>query len=174
MLAELFKKNKIQGQYQLRRKKYIQWSILQHYEVTKTPLLDITQSIRVACSFAQLKNNEDRAFVYVFGLPYYTNRISINSEHDLINIRLLSIAPPQALRPYFQEGFLVGTTDITDEYEKKQELDLNNRLIAKFEIPNSDTFWDESFNKIPEDALYPKNDTIENMCNEIKKYLKTK
>jgi hypothetical protein len=27
ILAELFKKNKIEGQYELRRKKYIQWSI---------------------------------------------------------------------------------------------------------------------------------------------------
>ena len=46
------------------------------------------------------------AFVYVFGLPYYHNRISIDSEHDLVNIRLLSIMPPEALRAYFQEGFL--------------------------------------------------------------------
>ena len=173
ILAELFKKNKIEGQYELRRKKYIQWSILQHYEVTETPLIDVTQSIRVACSFAQLNNTQDTAFIYVFGLPYYTNRISINSEHDLINIRLLSITPPQALRPYFQEGFLVGTDDITNEYERKEELDLNNRLIAKFEIPNSNSFWGKSFDRIPKNALYPENDTIEKICKEIGKDLKT-
>lgn len=172
-MAELFKKNKIEGQLELRRKKYIQWSILQHYEVTETPLLDVTQSIRVACSFAQLNNNQDTAFVYVFGLPYYTNRISINSEHDLINIRLLSITPPQALRPYFQEGFLVGTDDITNEYDKKEELDLNNRLIAKFEIPQANSFWGKSFNRIPKNALYPENDTIEKICKDIDKDFKT-
>ncbi|TCT19725.1 FRG domain-containing protein [Thiobaca trueperi] len=173
ILAELFKKHKIEGQYELRRKKHIQWSILQHYEVTETPLIDVTQSIRVACSFAQLNNDQKTAFIYVFGLPYYTNRISINSEHDLINIRLLSITPPQALRPYFQEGFLVGTDDITNEYERKEELDLNNRLIAKFEIPNSGLFWGNSFDRIPEDALYPKNDEIENICKDIDRDLKT-
>ena len=173
ILAELFKKHKVEGQTELRRKKHIQWSILQHYEVTETPLIDVTQSIRVACSFAQLKNDQNTAFVYIFGLPYYTNRISINSEHDLINIRLLSITPPQALRPYFQEGFLVGTDDITNEYERKEELDLNNRLIAKFEIPNSDSFWGDSFDRIPEDALYPKNDEIENICKDIGRDLKT-
>lgn len=167
ILAELFKKNKIEGQYELRRKKYIQWSILQHYEVVDTPLIDVTQSIRVACSFAQLNNKQDTAFIYVFGLPYYTNRISINSEHDLINIRLLSITPPQALRPYFQEGFLVGTDDITNEYERKEELDLNNRLIAKYEIPNSNSFWGRSFDKIPKNALYPENDIIEKICRNI-------
>lgn len=171
ILTELFEKNKIEGRYELKRKKYIQWSILQHYEVTETPLIDITQSIRVACSFAQLNNEQETAFIYVFGLPYYTNRISINSEQDLINIRLLSITPPQALRPYFQEGFLVGTDDITNEYQKKEELDLNNRLIAKIKIPNSNTFWDESFNRIPKSALYPDNDNIEEICREISKDL---
>lgn len=167
ILAQLFKSNKIVGQYELRRKKYIQWSVLQHYEVTDTPLIDLTQSLRVACSFAQLYNEQNTAFVYVFGLPYYSNRISINSEHDLVNIRLLSITPPEALRPYFQEGFLVGTDDITNEYENKGELDLNNRLIAKFQIPNNNRFWGRDFKRIPESALYPKKDKIEAICKEI-------
>jgi len=168
ILADLFKKNKIVGQYELRRKKYIQWSILQHYEVTETPLIDITQSIRVACSFAQLDNKQDTGYVYVFGFPYLTNRISINSEHNLINVRLLSITPPEALRPYFQEGYLVGTDDITNDYERKEELDLNTRLIAKFRIPNHYKFWENSFNKIEKNVLFPKNDKIEKICQEIK------
>lgn len=167
ILVELFKKHKIDGFAEFRRKRLIQWSVLQHYEVTETPLIDITQSLRVACSFAQYSNEEKTAYVYVFGLPYYSNRISTNSEHDLVNVRLLSITPPQALRPYFQEGFLVGTEDITNEYENKGELDLNNRLIAKFEIPNNDSFWGKYFDKIPENALYPKNDKIEEICKEI-------
>ena len=167
ILVELFKKHKVEGLTEFQRKKLIQWSLLQHYEVTETPLIDITQSLRVACSFAQLDNSEETAFIYVFGLPYFTNRISVNSEHDLINVRLLSISPPQALRPYFQEGYLVGTDDITNEYINKRELDLNNRLIAKFEIPNSDIFWGKEFDKIPNSALYPKNDTIEKICKEI-------
>ena len=105
-LIEEFKRKKIDGAKELSRKRYIQWSILQHYEVSATPLLDFTHSLRVACSFAQLANETDTAFVFVFGLPYVTNRISIHSEHDIVNVRLLSICPPQALRPYFQEGYL--------------------------------------------------------------------
>lgn len=81
-------------------------------------------------------------------MPYYINRISYNSEQDLVNIRLLSISPPKALRPYFQEGFLVGTEDITYNYgNDKDELDLNNRLIAKFKIPNNTEFWGSEFKK---------------------------
>lgn len=108
-------------------------------------------------------------------MPYFTNRISVNSEHDLINVRLLSISPPQALRPYFQEGYLVGTEDITNEYPNKNELelDLNNRLFAKFEIPNNDKFLGKDFDKIPETALYPKGDNIEKICKEIGQELST-
>lgn len=168
ILTELFKKNKIDGHTELARKKIIQWSILQHYEVTDTPLIDVTQSLRVACSFAQLDNDEKNAYIYVFGLPYFSNRISYNSEHDLVNVRLLSITPPTALRPYFQEGYLVGTEDITNEYQSKNELDLNNRLIAKFEIPNTKTFWGRDFNRIPKVALYPKRDSIQKICQEIR------
>ena len=154
---------------ELKRKEYIRWSILQHYEVTDTPLIDITQSLQVACSFAQLKDTEGDVFVYVFGLPYYINRISHNSEQNLINIRLLSICHPQALRPYFQEGFLVGTEDITYNYgNDKEELDLNNRLIAKFKIPNNTEFWGSEFKKIPKEALYPSKDQIAEICNTIR------
>ena len=36
----------------LRRQRILRWSILQHYEICDTPLLDVTQSIRIAASFA--------------------------------------------------------------------------------------------------------------------------
>ena len=163
-LVELFKKENIHGIDEVDRKKYIQWSILQHYEVVQTPLIDVTQSLRVACSFAQLDNKNEYSYVYVFALPYLTNRISSHSEHNLVNIRLLSISPPEALRPYFQEGYLVGTND---KNENKQELDLNNRLVAKFKIPNIKSFWNDGFSAIPFDSLYPQNDKIHKLCSKI-------
>ncbi len=107
-------------------------------------------------------------YVYVFGLPYVTNRISINSEHDIVNVRLLSICPPAALRPYFQDGYLTGTADVTTEFDTKTELDFRNRLIAKFVIPRAKSFWGSGFDQIPETALYPRGDTILNLCNALK------
>jgi len=160
--------NRNVGTKELKQKKYIQWSILQHYEVCGTPLIDFTHSLRVACSFSQLKNNNSNAYIYVFALPYITNRISINSEHDLINIRLLSICPPDALRPYFQEGYLAATSDIEYEYDSKTEMDFNRRLVVKFRIPNSKDFWGENFKIIPKSALYPENDEYLRICKEIK------
>src|SRR5205823_8222919 len=126
VLVRLFAKYTIEGARDVARKRYIQWSILQHYEVVATPLLDITQSLRVACSFAQRASRDPTCYVLVLGLPYATNRISINSEEDVVNIRLLSICPPAALRPYFQEGFMAGTPDVTSRYELKTELDFRN------------------------------------------------
>ena len=171
ILVRLFEEQKIEGYREVRKRRSIQWSILQHYEVCPTPYLDFTHSLRVACSFATIDNNNESAYIYVFGLPYLTNRISTNSEHDIINIRLLSICPPKAFRPYFQEGYLVGTDGVTTKYDSKSELDLNNRLIAKFEIPNNDSFWGEGFHQIPKSSLYPENDPIEELCNRIKKDL---
>jgi len=102
-LKDLFRRGQIDGHEDITRKKLVQWSILQHYEVCQTPLIDFTQSIRVACSFAQ--RTEGRSgFVYVFGLPYMTNRISSNSEQNLVLVRLLSICPPAALRRLREDG----------------------------------------------------------------------
>ena len=168
MLAEAVQEKHMNGAHEIKRKKYIQWSILQHYEVCATPLLDFTHSLRVACSFAQLNNSTGYAFVYVFGLPYITNRISINSEHDLVNVRLLSICPPDALRPYYQDGCVVGTEDITQDYESKTELDFRNRLIAKFRIPSNSRFWGKGFSSIPETALYPRGDKFLHLCESLK------
>lgn len=155
----------------LKRKKLIQWSILQHYEVTEIPLIDVTQSLKVACSFASLDNDGIYGYIFVFGLPYYTNRISVNSEHYLTNVRLISIAPPEALRPYFQEGFLIGEDEFSESYDEKSELDLNNRLIAKFRFPNNADFWGDSERMFSKKDLYPENDPIESICREIKKEL---
>jgi len=154
---------------ELKRRKFIQWSILQHYEVCDTPLLDLTQSLRVACSFA-LQKKQKTGYVFVFGLPYITNRITINSEQDIVNIRLINICPPQALRPYFQEGNLVGTADILNDYDERIELDFKRRLIAKFKISNGNEFWGDQDSL--EKYLMPDGDQVQALCQEIKDALK--
>jgi hypothetical protein len=166
-LRALFVTGDLDGHREVARKRLVQWSILQHYEVCATPLLDVTHSIRVACSFAQAAAKGRTAFVYVFGLPFVTNRISSNSEHDLVLVRLLSICPPAALRPYFQEGYLVGTADVTTEYEDKSELDLNRRLVAQFEIPSGPSFWGAGLSRVGDDELFPEDDSIRELCLSI-------
>jgi len=69
LLVEETKKYDRRAADEIRRKQYIQWSLIQQYEVHETLLLDLTQSLRVACSFAQAEADAAEAFVYVLGLP---------------------------------------------------------------------------------------------------------
>jgi hypothetical protein len=168
ILVSRFEHHGIDGHRDVKRKKYVQWSILQHYEVVPTPLLDVTHSLRVACSFAQYASTDPSCYVYVLGLPFTSNRIAINSEDEIVNIRLLSICPPAALRPFFQEGYMVGTPDVTSEFDSKTELDFRNRLVAKFSIPRAPArFWGDDFGAIPRSALYPQADQIRVLCDGI-------
>jgi hypothetical protein len=141
------------------------WSILQHYEVCGTPLLDFTHSLRVAASFA-LNDASDSANIFVFAFPYPNGTISYSTEEELLNVRLLSACPAEALRPHFQEGYLLGS--FPPRVNRKQPfLDFGRRLIAKFEIPKK-SFWGIDFHAIPKNALSPPDDVIETICSEIK------
>ena len=53
LLAEGFETpKKHTGRQNVQREQILRWSILQHYEVCPTPLLDVTHSLRIAASFA--------------------------------------------------------------------------------------------------------------------------
>ena len=145
----------------------LQYSILQHYEVCKTPLLDVTQSLKVACSFAILDNKNNTGYIYVLGLPYITGRISVDSEDYITNVRLLSISCSSSKRPFFQEGYLVQTEFVSDTNIEKGELDFNRRIVAIYEFKNNKKFWG-SENPISKDDLYPSEDTMKNICERIK------
>ena len=105
--------------------------------------------------------------VYVLGLPHPNGSISYYVEEQLRNIRLLSICPPEALRPYYQEGFLAGTFPDRDPPTLSSQHDFARRLVAKFKIPKAE-FWSNEFPPIPRVALYPANDRIEGICNGAK------
>ena len=150
----------------------VKWAILQHYKVCDTPLLDLTRSLRVACSFA-LENTDQTGVLYVFGLPLINGSISFYVDEELIILKLLGICPPEATWPQFQEGFLAGTfppiiTKVSSSrgYDVSR-LDFSRRLIAKFELQKN-TFWDEDFTYVPHNALFPKGDQVESICNKIK------
>lgn len=161
----------------LKAKRLAQWSVLQHYEVVDTPLLDVTQSLRVACSFAELGRTSDEAYIYVFALPYPTGRISINSEQYITNIRLLSVVPSCVRRPHNQEGFLIGEDDMVKTDNVSDRFDFRRRSIAKFKLNLKDGsgFWEDnglSERPLTECELYPDksddSDTLGRICNEIK------
>lgn len=163
-LLREFKKKGIVGHSKMYKFDELSWSVLQHYKVCETPLLDITNSLRVAASFA-LAGTKDFGYLFILGLPAPNGSISYYVEEELLNIRLLSICPPDALRPYFQEGYLIGTFPSKEE-KKQGKHDFGRRLIAKFKLRKRN-FWNEDFTPIPENALYPTRDKIRTICDKI-------
>lgn len=166
ILRAEFRRSSVEGHGKLEQFREVSWAIIQHYELVATPLLDLTTSLRVACSFA-LSGSNKYGIVYVIGLPHPNGSISYYVEEQLRNIRLLSICPPSALRPYYQEGFLAGTFPDRDPPTLSSLHDFARRLVAKFRIPEA-KFWSSDFRPIPRRALYPDGDLVEEVCNRAK------
>jgi hypothetical protein len=160
LLVEAYVGAKLKGPERLRRQRLIRWSILQHYEICKTPLLDVTHSLRVAASFASDRNDGDEAYLYAFGVPNLSGAVTASSEAGLQIVRLSSACPPDAVRPHIQEGYLVGEYPEIPDYEQQShypfyEMDFGRRLVAKFRF-NPKTFWtSENYQPAPHAALYP-------------------
>lgn len=157
----------------LKRQRIMRWSILQHYEICKTPLLDVTHSLRIAASFASC-NAADAAFIFVLGVPNLSGAITASAEAGLQIIRLASVCPPSAVRPHIQEGYLLGEYPDIGDYDQKQnypmyEIDFGRRLIGKFRF-NPRTFWtNDTFPPVPDNALYPNDhDPLYTISREIR------
>lgn len=161
---------KLVGTHLLNKYEEVGWSLLQHYQVCSTPVIDISHSLHVACSFAYEGNSGKKGIVYVLGLPWPTDAISYNVQEELFNIRLLSICPPQAQRPFFQEGYLLGNFPNyrMDDPKRIKQFDPARRIVAKFEIPVDDKFFGEDFKRLPTNKIYPTTDIVKDICESIK------
>lgn len=164
------------GRQRMSRYRILRWAILQHYEVCPTPLLDVTHSLRVAASFATNHTPPAKPILYVLGVPALSGTITASSEQGLQIIRLSSICPPEARRPYFQEGYLLAEyPDLVTLDEKLNyaawEVDFGRRLLAKFRLARSG-FWSAAFPVIPHEALYPdQSDAMTPFARHIKERL---
>jgi len=159
LVAE-YRRQALLGRERLERQRILRWSILQHYEICKTPLLDVTQSLRIAASFAS-HNAGPQAYLMVLGIPRVSGAVTASAEAGLQVVCLASVCPPTAVRPHIQEGYLLGEYPEFSSAEQKlyhshTEMDFGRRLIAKFCF-EPDRFWDKhgNFPRVEEDALYP-------------------
>jgi len=173
LLLKEFRTHNLLGHDRLADFKELCWAVLQHYEVCGTPLLDVTSSLQAAASFA-LRHEKETGYLFVLGFPHVNGSISYYVEEALINIKLLSICPPAAQRPYFQEGFLMGTFP-TVVRKKHTNLDAASRMVAKFRLAwGEEDFWKEGYTSIPTNALFPDDDDVEIICDGIKKEIDSK
>lgn len=143
------------------------WAILQHYSDVAncdTPLLDVTESIRVAASFAtqghlgQNNNKRKTGVVLVLGFPAIQEGTTVSVDNGLIMLRLASVCPQAARRPHFQSGYAVGSFP-TKDVGYKPPKDFAHRLIAKLRITTTPSFWDVD-KPLAEHALFPDNDLL--------------
>jgi hypothetical protein len=162
ILGEMYSGHQFLGRERLARQQILRWSILQHYTVCPTPLLDVTHSLRIAASFAS-DGAEGEAFVFVLGVPNLSGAITASAEAGIEIVRLSSVCPPTAVRPHIQEGYLLGEYPEMTGYDQKQhyahyEIDFGRRLVAKFSF-DPRTFWKaDAFPKVKRSALYPNAD----------------
>jgi hypothetical protein len=166
------------GAERVKRQQLIRWAILQHYEVCPTPLLDVSQSIRIAASFASMTDSSE-AYFFVLGVPNISGAITASAEAGLTVLRLASVCPPDAVRPHVQEGFLLSEYPELTSLEQKghyenYEIDFGLRLVAKFRF-DPQTFWqkNEGFPPVTRQALYPSaaNDPLLELAETIKRSL---
>lgn len=143
----------------------IAWAVFQHYEVLPTPLIDVTQSLMVACTFALTNNTNRYGYVYVLGLESMNPTVyfSYNTRHQLI--RLMSLMPKIARRPLHQEGYLVGNYPIRRSQGTNNNL--ANRMLAKFRIPTKG-FWNRNYRPFPINALLPKQDEMDSILSPLR------
>jgi hypothetical protein len=174
-LVEAYARHGLPGLERLRRQQILRWSILQHYEICPTPLLDVTHSLRIAASFASAEGKEE-AFLFVLGVPHISGAVTASAEAGLQIVRLASVCPPAAVRPHIQEGYLLGEYPELSGLDQKQhyehyETDFGRRLIAKFKFA-PDGFWLRSthFPRVPHRALYPseRQDPLCRLAREVK------
>jgi hypothetical protein len=164
------------GSQRLRRQQILRWSILQHYGVCDTPLLDVSHSLRIAASFATL-DADNEAFVLVLGVPNLSGAVTANADAGLQIIRLSSVCPPSAMRPHIREGYLLGEYPEMASVDQKQnykhyEIDFGRRLVAKFRFKPID-FWNASkdFPQVMRGALYPNEDPLLDLTKAIRSNL---
>lgn len=149
--------------------RYARWAVIQHYELWPTPLLDFSSSLRVAASFAfgpVPKRKE--GYLYVTGtrkvrsdlMPLHHDD-AVERSDGVLTIRLNSVCPPSAVRPHLQDGALMSLYPLDDEAAlDPTRNDFGSRVIAKFKLVDTGTFWTEDFPCHTKAALLPDADLL--------------
>jgi FRG domain len=160
-LVRLYRQAKFRGVDRLARHRTIRWAILQHYDVCRTPLLDVSQSLRISASFASGAKTTGDAYLYVLGVPNLSGAVTASSEAGLQILRLSSACPPEAVRPHVQEGYLLGEYPEVADFDQNSrysyyEMDFGRRLVAKFKLKLENFWHSTNFPPASVEALYPK------------------
>ncbi|MDE0539369.1 MAG: FRG domain-containing protein [Rhodospirillales bacterium] len=162
--AQLEQKYKFGGRPRVRMFEEIRWAILQHYKKTPTPLVDVTESLLVAASFAYFHRQSNVGYLFAFGFPHRHGSISYHADDQLVLVRLASTCPPEARRAHYQQACFAGHFPLINYGSNGHNL--ANRLVAKFRL-DFDNFWTDNFRPLPEAILYPPRDAIQKFVDSL-------
>lgn len=146
-------------------KRVAAWAVVQHYELWPTPLLDLTSSLRIAASFALGLENRDwpgssTGILYVLAIPELRDFMDLDEDSsEMQALRLNSVCPPDAVRPHFQEGFLLTRPNGGHKGEElvSGEVAIDG-LVAKFRLLDEGGFWTSDFPRHSRTSLLPEVD----------------
>jgi FRG domain len=161
------------------------WSVIQHYELWPTPMLDLTASLRVAASFAlgldrpaEAPSVARQGFLYVFALEtkplsdvmsLATAAIGLNRSET---IRLSAVCPPATRRPHLQEGLLFGNPEFSGGNLADERSPLCDRLVAKFQLIDDASikggFWSSDFPAHTPTSLLPEEEMQRALIAEVR------
>ena len=160
----LVKEYPFDGRARIRSFEEVQWAILQHYQVVYTPLVDVTDSLLAAASFAYLGRKNGSGYLYAFGVPHQQGSISYHADDRLVVVRLASACPPEARRAHYQQAYFVGR--FTQNGKRSFGDNLAVRMVAKFRLVFSN-FWTDGFSPLPKNFLFPKKDPMRDLLESF-------
>lgn len=173
-LIEIYRKNNLLGRERIEKHELLRWAILQHYEVCFTPLLDVTQSLRMAVSMAY-SDSYEFGYVYLLDTPPVSGGVSTQEDVGVQAIRLASVCPPEAFRPHVQEGLLLGAFPIVAKIDmhslyRYRDLDFGRRIVGKIRFSNHGIKADKNtFPTAPKQAMYPdQHDLMVELLKDLK------
>jgi hypothetical protein len=80
-------------------------------------------------------------------------------DEQMVLVRLQSVCTPDALRPHYQEGYMVGRWPLS--MAKLKGDNAAYRMIGKYRLLNANEgFWDDDFAPLPQRAIYPPDDAF--------------
>lgn len=84
--------------------KNVSHGLCQHYQLCRTPHLDVSEDFEVAYSFAKHKNLK-KGFVFLICTPRCPHLVNVFFEENLYAINLQKITIPQSTRPNVQKAW---------------------------------------------------------------------
>lgn len=143
----LYKEAGLANYQELGRSKFKRWALLEHFGVCRTPLLEVSLSLRVAASVASINNSSDSC-IYVLGVPSLGGAMTVDQSGELHVVRLASVFPLTIESHHSRDSYMLGQyTNISDFETDQFALDFDSnfadRLISKFRF-SPDLFWRNS------------------------------